>query len=471
VNRRARIACTLGPATASDAGVRDLVEAGMDVARLNLSHGTHAEHAAAMARVRRAAQAAGRAVAVLADLQGPRIRFGRFRGGRATLEPGAGFSIVAGADLEGDARRASTPYEAFARDVRPGDVVLADDGRVRLEVVATDGAEARCRVIEGGTLADRKGINLPGVTVSAPALTAKDVEDLGWALAAGVDAVALSFVRAPGDADAARAVMDRAGGRVPLFAKLEKPEAVAVLEPILEAFDGLLVARGDLGVELPLEQVPLVQKRALRLARERAKPAIVATQMLESMIERERPTRAEVSDVANAVLDGADALLLTGETSIGRDPGRVVRVMGRIIVATEAHSPDPPPGAAPRAGGAAALAAAAVGVARDAGARVLAAFTTTGATARCLAAHRSPLPLVAFAADEAVRRQLALLWGVDAFTMPAPPDTDAMVEAVARSLLAHGLAAVGDRVVIVAGTPPGVPGGTNTVRLHTIPEG
>ncbi len=468
MSRRVRIVCTLGPATDSDDVIRALVEAGMDVARLNFSHGDHASHAARLERVRAAAAAAGRAVAVLADLQGPKIRIGRLRGGAATLAPGAELLLVAGADFEGDAARVSTTYEALARDVRPGDAVLIDDGRVRLEVIASDAREARCRVVEGGAIGDHKGINLPGVSVSAPALSDKDADDLRFALARGADLVALSFVRRAEDAAAARRVMDEAGARVPLLAKLEKPEAVGSLEAVLDAFDGVMVARGDLGVEMPLEQVPLVQKRALRLARTRAKPAIVATQMLESMIEHERPTRAEASDVANAVLDGADAVMLSGETSVGRDPAHVVRTMARIATAAEAECPHALAGGGPRAEHDAAVAAAAVQAAADTGARALVAFSATGATVRLLAAHRPAVPLYAFTPDEAVRRRLALTWGVEAHVVPPPADTDAMVRQVDRALIDLGLAAPGESVVIVAGTPLGTPGRTNTMRLHHV---
>ncbi len=468
MSRRVRIVCTLGPATASDDVVRALIDAGMDVARLNFSHGTHADHAAMIARVRRAAVAADRAVAVLADLQGPKIRLGRFRGGRAELAAGAEFTVVAGTELEGDAAHASTTYAGLAADVRPGDAVLIDDGRLRLEVLASDGHAARCRVVVGGPVSDHKGINLPGVRVSAPALSEKDADDLRFALAQAVDLVALSFVRSPADAADARGVMDAAGVRVPLLAKLEKPEAVTALEAVLDAFDGVMVARGDLGVELPLEQVPLVQKRALRLARERAKPSIVATQMLESMIEHERPTRAEVSDVANAVLDGADALMLSAETSVGRDPALVVTTMSRIAATIEREGVCLSAPEAPRTGAVAALAAAAVEAARDAGAKALVSFTATGSTARLLAAHRPAMPLYAFTPHEAVRRQLALSWGVAAFVVPHSLDTDGMIRQVDRALIERGLGSPRDTVVIVAGTPPGTSGGTNTVRLHRI---
>src|SRR3984893_3885134 len=321
--RRTKIVCTLGPATQSPDAIAGLVAAGMDVARLNFSHGSRDDHAEIYGRVRDASDAAGRAVSILVDLQGPKIRLGCFDGGYAVLEPGSVITVTAeqphGAiqALAGSSPGATTTYGALARDLAPGDTILIDDGLIKLTAISSDGTEVACRVIEGGLVSDRKGINLPGARVSAPALTDKDAEDLRFALALGVDLVALSYVRRPEDADIVRQAMEAAGRRVPVIAKLEKAEAVENLTEIVDAFDGVMVARGDLGVETPMEQVPQVQKRAVTLARERAKPAIVATQMLESMRVHSRPTRAEVSDVANAVLDGADALMLSAETSVG----------------------------------------------------------------------------------------------------------------------------------------------------------
>jgi pyruvate kinase len=465
---RAKIVCTLGPATSSPEVLRALIDAGMDVGRLNFSHGEHADHRARIEAVRAAATAAGRVVAVLADLQGPKIRLGTFRAGPVRLETGAEFTITTEA-VTGDARGASTTYADLARDVKRGDALLVDDGLVRLEAIDSDGVRVRCRVVEGGEVSDHKGINLPGVRVSAPALTPKDRDDLAFALGAGVDAVALSFVRSPGDAVVARAAMAKAGRSVPLFAKLEKPEAVAQLVEIIDGFDGLMVARGDLGVEMPLERVPLVQKRAVRLARAHAKPVIVATQMLESMITHSRPTRAEASDVANAVLDGADALMLSGETSVGKWPVAAVETMRRIIVVTEADSPAPalPPAmAAPNVSSS--VAAAAVGVAREVGARAVAAFTRTGATARQVATHRAPVPTLAFTMDAGVLRGLAVVWGVRPVLIPDARTTDEMVAMVDRVALAAGLAERGDLVVLVAGAPGGEAGATNLLRVHRV---
>ncbi len=465
--RRAKIVCTLGPATRDPERIRALVDVGMDVARLNFSHGTHEEHRAMLEGVRGAAAAAGKAVAVLADLQGPKIRLGRFAGGEATLVPGAEF-VITTEPVEGTAARAATSYPGFARDVRSGDAVLLDDGHVRLEVLDVRGSETRTRVVVGGRVSDHKGINLPGVEIRTPALTDKDRDDLAFALAHGADWVALSFVRDPADADAARRAMGEAGARVPLIAKLEKPEAVERLAEVLDAFDGIMVARGDLGVEMPLQQVPITQRRAVRLARDRGKPVIVATQMLDSMIASPRPTRAEVSDVAHAVFEGADALMLSGETSSGAHPEEAVATMARIALAAEADAAGLPPLRAIPGSRQDAIAEAATRIAEDLGASALVAFTISGATARSLARHRSRVPVIAFTTAEAVCRRLAPVWGVEAHVLPAATDTDRLVAEVDRALLDRGRARRGDAVVIVAGTPPGVTGSTNTIRVQVV---
>lgn len=460
--------CTLGPATATSEAVEGLVEAGMDVARLNFSHGTHESHKALYAAVRRAGDGTGRAVAVLADLQGPKIRLGAFAAGPVELVAGDTFVLTTD-DVAGTSHRASTTYADLPRDVARGDAILVNDGLVRLEVESVDGNEVTTRVVEGGAIGDHKGINLPGIRVSAPALTAKDADDLRFALGLGVDLVALSFVRAAADAATVRVVMDEVGRRVPVLAKIEKPEAVERLDDIVDAFDGLMIARGDLGVELPLEDVPIIQKRAVRQAREHAKPVIVATQMLESMIVQSRPTRAEVSDVANAVLDGADALMLSGETSAGRWPRDALRTMVEIIAATEAAGITAlPPLPRPPGERDSAIAAAAVALGDDIGCQALVAFTQTGATARRIAAHRPARPVLAFTPDPSVRRQLALSWGVETFVVPSPGSTDAMVHEVDRAMLELDRGSPGDDVVIVAGTPLGQPGHTNAVRVHPL---
>jgi pyruvate kinase len=470
LTRRAKIVCTLGPATQTPEAVRALVDAGMDVARLNLSHGTREEHQALYRIVREASDASGRAVAVLVDLQGPKIRLGNFARGPVTLVAGAEFVITTQA-CDGTVERASTTYADLARDVHPGDTLLIDDGAVRLEALSTDGREVRTRVIEGGKISNHKGINLPGVAVSAPAMTEKDREDLRFALTLRADWIALSFVRSAADAADIRAEMAASGARLPVIAKIEKPEAVDHFGEILEAFDGMMVARGDLGVEMPLERVPLLQKRGVQLARAHAKPVIVATQMLESMIQNPRPTRAEVSDVANAVFDGADALMLSGETSVGAHAVEAVRTMARVIVAAESAPARVIDRRSSASGGSHdAIAAAAARLAEDCGARALVAFTQSGATARSLASHRPVTPLLAFTAEPAVRSQLALTWGVETFVVPMVSHTDEMVAQVDRAMLELGRGVRGEPVVVVAGTPPGIAGSTNTIRVHRLGE-
>ncbi|CAM3760140.1 pyruvate kinase [Nocardiopsis rhodophaea] len=468
MTRRAKIVATLGPATSSPETLRALVDAGLDVARLNLSHGTYEDHRNNYENVRAAAEATGRSVGILADLQGPKIRLGTFADGPVELAPGDEFTVTVD-DVPGDARRVSTTYKGLPGDVRPGDRVLIDDGRVVLECTKTTSTDVHTRVIIGGPVSNNKGLNLPGVSVSVPALTDKDEADLRWALEQGVDIVALSFVRSPADADECFRIMDEVGVRVPLIAKIEKPQAVERLQDIIEVFDGVMVARGDLGVELPLENVPMVQKRAIERCRDKAKPVIVATQMLESMISSPRPTRAEASDVANAVLDGADAVMLSGETSVGQYPIETVQTMARIVAAAEQESlrashilqrvPE-------TTGGSIARAAAEVGA--TIGAKALVAFTMSGETARRLARYRSPIPLMAFTTEPPTRAQLCLTWGVETHCVPWVDHTDAMVAQVESELLEMGVYNKGDKIVIVAGSPPGTPGSTNSLRVHRL---
>lgn len=465
--RRAKIVATLGPASHTTNQIRTLVDAGMDVARLNLSHGTYADHLESYLAVREASDASGRGVGILADLQGPKIRLGTFASGPVLLEPGAEF-IVTTDDVPGDATMVSTTHVGLTDDVGPGDLVLVDDGRIELRVTKVEGTRVHTTVVEGGRVSDHKGFNLPGVPVSVPALSDKDVEDLRWALRTGVDMIALSFVRSPDDIKGVRAIMENEGIFVPVLAKVEKPQAIENLEQIIEAFDGVMVARGDLGVELPLEQVPLVQKRAIQMCRQAGKPVIVATQMLESMIGSPRPTRAEASDVANAVLDGADALMLSGETSVGHNPALVVETMSRIIERVEGEALDriPPLDLEVRGSTARALTRAAVDVAQYTDASHLIAFTETGRSARLIARWRCDTPLLAFTPNPRVRSQLALVWGVETFLVPQVRHTDDMVVQVDKALLNIGRATIGERVVIVAGVPPGVPGTTNGMRVH-----
>ena len=441
----------------------------MDVARLNFSHGEHADHEAAYQRVRAASDATGHAVGILADLQGPKIRLGRFADGPTHWAAGEQVRITVD-DCDGTHDRVSTTYKRLAEDARPGDRVLVDDGNVGLKVDEIDGNDVICTVTEGGAVSNNKGMSLPGMNVTAPALSEKDIEDLEFALRLGVDLIALSFVRSPADIELVHEVMDRVGRRVPVIAKLEKPEAVENLEAIVLAFDAIMVARGDLGVELPLEEVPLVQKRAIQMARENAKPVIVATQMLESMIENSRPTRAEASDVANAVLDGADAVMLSGETSVGKYPLETVRTMASIIVAVEDNSVSVPPLThTPRTKrGVISYAARDIGERLDA--KALVAFTQSGDTVRRLARLHTPLPVLAFTALPEVRSQLALTWGTETFIVPKMSNTDDMIREVDRSLLELGRYKRGELVVIVAGAPPGTVGSTNLIHVHRIGE-
>ncbi|MFV0427571.1 MAG: pyruvate kinase [Beutenbergiaceae bacterium] len=468
--RRAKIVCTLGPATSTPEQIRALVDAGMDVARINRSHGEADEHAAMVELVRQAAADSGRAVAVLVDLQGPKIRLGRFQEGRHELAVGDVFTITT-EDVPGTKDLVSTTFKGLPQDVSPGDVILIDDGRVTVRVTSVDGPRVVTKVEVPGPVSNNKGLNLPGVAVNVPALSEKDAQDLRWGLRLGADFIALSFVRSAQDFDDVAAIMSEEGIRVPVIAKIEKPQAVDNLDEIIAAFDGIMVARGDLGVELPLEQVPLVQKRAIEVAQRNAKPVIVATQVLESMISAPRPTRAEASDCANAVLDGADAVMLSGETSVGQFPVLCVETMARIIENTEEQGLEriakvkvPPH----TRGGV--MTRAATSIAESLDARYLACFTQSGDSARRMSRLRSAIPLLAFTPLEAVRNQLALTWGTRGFIVPHVTHTDEMVSRMDQVLQDAGLVEVGDPVVVVAGLPPGVVGSTNSIRMHQIGE-
>ena len=465
--RRAKIVATLGPATSTPERINALVEAGMDVARLNLSHGGREDHERVYRLVREASDRSGRAIGIFADLQGPKIRLGKLPHGPIDLEEGQELVISAG-DVDGSRRDVvPTTYEGLPGDVGPGDPLLIDDGRVHLEVTAVDGVEVRTKVVVPGRISNHKGINLPGVPVSVPALSEKDEADLRWALHLTVDMVALSFVRSADDAKEVRAIMEEEGVMVPVVAKIEKPQAIDNLDGIVRAFDGFMVARGDLGVECPLEDVPFLQKQVIESARRNAKPVIVATQMLESMITAPRPTRAEASDVANAVLDGADAVMLSGETSVGEYPIETVQTMARIIASTEDH------GLArmaaidwqPRTRGGV-IAKAAAEVAERVEAAYLVAFTQSGDSARRLARLRSRVPVLAFTPDPWVRSQLSMSWGIETFIGEGVDHTDEMVRQVDESLLRIGRVKEGEVVVIIAGSPPGIPGSTNAMRIH-----
>ncbi len=466
LDRRTKIVCTLGPAVASKDGILRLVQEGMDVARLNMSHGEHTDHEANYRWVREATDETGRAVGILADLQGPKIRLGRFINGEEMWADGEIVRITVD-DVEGTHDRVSTTYKNLAKDAKAGDRLLIDDGKVAVVCKEVDGNDVVCEVTEGGPVSNNKGVSLPGMDISVPALSEKDIADLRFALQLGVDMIALSFVRSPADVDLVHAIMDEEGRRVPVIAKLEKPEAVDALESIVLAFDAIMIARGDLGVEVPLEQVPLFQKRAIQIARENAKPVIVATQMLDSMISNLRPTRAEASDVANAVLDGADAVMLSGETSVGIDPQNVVRTMSRIVQNAESDGQVPPLSHVPRTKRGV-VSYSARDIAERLNAKAIVAFTTSGDTAKRVARLHSKLPLLAFTPFPEVRSQLALTWGAQTFLSDAVDSTDDMMATIDRSLLAMDSYKEGDLIVVIAGTPPGIAGNTNMIQCHML---
>jgi len=464
--RRAKIVCTLGPAVGTQERIDELVRAGMDVARLNMSHGSHADHERMYRMVRTASDKSRHGVGIFADLQGPKIRLDTFAGGPVRVKRGDRFTITT-REVPGDVAICGTTYDGLPGDVSAGDPILIDDGKVRLKVVSVDDTDVVTEVVVGGRLSDHKGINLPGVAVSVPALSDKDVEDLRWALHQTVDFIALSFVRSAKDADDVRRVMEEEGIFLPVIAKIEKPQAIENLDEVVAAFDGIMVARGDLGVECPLEDVPFLQKRVIDKARRNAKPVIVATQMLESMIAAPAPTRAEASDVANALLDGADAVMLSGETSVGEYPIETVETMARILASTESHGIA---GMAaiewnPRTRGGV-IAKAAAEVAERVGAKYLVAFTQSGDSARRLARYRGQIPILAFTPEDATRSQLAMTWGVETFRTASVEHTDEMVRQVDEQLLQIGRVVEGDLVVIIAGSPPGIPGSTNALRIH-----
>jgi len=467
--RRSKIVCTLGPAVDSYEQLKTLIEAGMNVARFNMSHGSHAEHEGRYHRLRKASQETGRAIGVLADLQGPKIRLGTFADGPVELTRGDEFTITT-EDVPGDRTICGTTYKGLPGDVAKGETILINDGNVSLQVIDVDGPRVRCIVIEGGVISDHKGINLPGVAVNVPALSEKDVEDLKLALGMGCDMVALSFVRDAADIRDVHRAMDEVGRRVPVIAKVEKPQAVENMAEVVLAFDGVMVARGDLAVEYPLEKVPMVQKRLIEMCRRNAKPVIVATQMMESMITNSRPTRAEASDVANAILDGADAVMLSAESSVGQYPVETVKTMSKIVRAAEeellSRGLQPlVPGKKPRTQGGS-VARAACEMADFLNAKALIAFTKSGDTARRLSRYRATQPILAFTTEPSTCNQLTLSWGVETFVVPHVDHTDDMVALVDAELLKLQRYSPGDTMIMTAGSPPGVPGTTNMVLVH-----
>jgi len=446
-----------------------IIAAGMDVARINRSHGGFEEHEAVYRNVRQAAKDAGRNVAVLVDLQGPKIRLGKFEEDRKYfLAVGDVFTITID-DILGNQEICSTTHKGLPGDAKVGDAILIDDGKVSVRVIEVTDTTVVTKCEVPGPISNNKGLNLPGANVSVPAMSDKDEADLRWAINLGADIIALSFVRTAKDYDDVRRVMEEEGRILPVVAKVEKPQAVENLAEIVDAFDAIMVARGDLGVELPLEQVPLVQKRAIELARRNAKPVIVATQVLESMITNPRPTRAEASDCANAILDGADAVMLSGETSVGDFAIEAVEVMAKIVESTEEHGREriAPLGSTPHTrGGAITRAAAEIG--ETLGVKYVVTFTQSGDSARRFARLRSPLSHIAMTPSAAVEKQLALAWGVEAQQVAEVASTDEMVRIVDAQLQEQGLAETGDLVVVVSGAPVGVSGTTNSILVHRI---
>jgi pyruvate kinase len=469
--RRAKIVCTLGPASATPERIGELIEAGMDVARLNFSHGSHADHERTLGILRAEAEKRGRAVAALLDLQGPKIRVGKIEGGKVQLEPGAEIEITTEPVL-GTAKRVSTTYKDLPHDVKVGDQILLDDGYLQLGVTAVIDHVVKCVVVSGGVLKDNKGINLPGVDVSAPAVGEKDRQDIAWGMRHGVDYVALSFVRKPEDLLTAKALLTADKVRIPVIAKIEKPQAVERLDEIIEASDGIMVARGDLGVEMGPEKVPLIQKRIIERTNLRGKLVITATQMLESMITQPRPTRAEASDVANAVLDGTDALMLSGETASGSHPVEAVRTMSRIIGEIEASAYYRQNIDLPQielAVSANAIARAAVMAARTMKVRTIGVVTESGGAARLMSDYRPEANIVALTTDEVTFRRLALYWGVTPVMIAPSATTDELIDQVEAVLSTRGLAGPSEPVVITMGVPVGSGATTNLLKVHVMP--
>jgi pyruvate kinase len=478
--RKAKIVCTIGPASDSPDMLDRLIDSGMDAARLNFSHGTHACHAAAIAAIRHAADHRRAAVAIIQDLQGPRIRIGSLPENGIEVQTGQAVRLQAGPArrvVADSITRSITPeipvtYEHLARDLQPGARILINDGLIELVADRTTGNDVDCTVVSGGRIASHKGVNLPGTLVSAPALTDKDREDIRFGVAQGVDYIALSFVRGPDDIAAAKKAVTDCGGHPAIIAKIERAEAVTALNAILDEADGVMIARGDLGVELGPEAVPVLQKRIIAEANRRRRLVITATQMLESMTKFLRPTRAEASDVANAVFDYTDAVMLSAETAIGAYPIETVRVMDRIIqVAEEGAEPgvvrqrrtDPGDLSFPEA-----ICTAAASAARAITASAIVAFSEQGSTARLISKQRPAAPIIAFTPFEPVRRKMALYWGVRPYTMPQLTQTDARVDEAERRIKADGLVKAGEKIVILAGTRVGQPGGTNLIKLQEV---
>jgi pyruvate kinase len=467
--RHSKIVCTIGPATRSPRMIRKLLLAGMDVARLNFSHGTHAEHAQSFAMLREAAAAFEKPIAILADLQGPKIRTGALAGGgTVSLRAGQKF-VITTARILGDSTRVSTIFHPLPREVKSGDRILLCDGLIELRVERVRKQEVICQVVNGGLLGEHQGINLPGVKLRVPALTDKDRKDLRFALAHGADYIAVSFVRRPEDVLLVKSLIRRAKKDTPVIAKLEKPEAIENLEAILQASAGVMVARGDLGVEMSPERVPVVQKNIIARAREFRRPVITATQMLESMTENPRPTRAEASDVANAIFDGSDAVMLSAETAIGKYPVEAVQMMARIIEEAEASIHEyPRPVPQERLKVAETVAELVCHASRELHMKLIAVFTHSGFTARLISRYRPLVPIVAFTPEANTRRRMALLWGVTSRHISGVKKIDGLAAIAEKRLLEEGFVRKGDVIGIVAGTPMGIRGTTNFMKFHVI---
>jgi pyruvate kinase len=469
--RRAKIVCTLGPASSSPERLRELIDAGMDVARFNFSHGDYKTHETNLKNLREQATLAGRSVAALLDLQGPKIRVGKFEDGEIRLKRGDHFVITTDTSVQGNKDRVSTTYSGIVGDVNVGDQILLDDGFLSLRVADVTKTEVHTVVEDGGTLKNNKGINLPSVAVSAPALTAKDKEDLAFGLTLNVDYIALSFVRAPEDVLEARRLATVGEVSIPIIAKIEKPQAVDCIDAIIAVSDGIMVARGDLGVEMGPEKVPLAQKKIIRATNDAGKIVITATQMLESMIQHARPTRAEASDVANAILDNTDALMLSGETAVGHDPVNVVETMSRIIgeiESSEEFRNEVETRHLNLKVSANAVAHAAVVAARQINIGTIAVVTDSGGAARLMSEYRPKANIVAFTSDEVVYRRLALYWGVTPVWMEATMTQEELYENVEQEILARGFAQPGDPIIITSAVPVGCGAQTNQMKIHHI---
>lgn len=467
--RHSKIVCTIGPASHSPRMISRLLQAGMDVARLNFSHGTHAEHAQTIAALRAAAVEHQKPIAILADLQGPKIRTGPLAGSRPViLHTGQRFTITT-AKVLGDTTRVSTTFRPLPREVHRGERILLSDGLIELRVVRVRGPEVLCAVVNGGALGEHKGINLPGIKLRVPALTPKDREDLAFALKHGVNYIAVSFVRHPEDIIRAKSLIRRAGKHTPVIAKLEKPEAIDNLDEILRVSDGVMIARGDLGVEMSPEHVPVMQKRIIARARHFRRPVITATQMLESMTENPRPTRAEASDVANAIFDGSDAVMLSAETASGKFPVESVRMMARIIADAESSRFESPPRVPEEKLKVAETVAELVcHASHELRMRVIAVFTHSGFTARLISCYRPSVPIVSFSPEAETRRRMALIWGVYPRRIPNTRKVDGLAAIAEKRLLEERLVCKGDVIGIVAGTPMGTRGTTNFMKFHVI---